>query len=198
MTKLIIENNRFSRTIDIASNTKEKISIVDINDSDITVDIIINVFENSSAILNLASFSESTKKNYNITVNHFSSNSYSECNVFGVSKNGSNIKFDLTAKIDDLSLSNKCKQSISGVLLTSDSSIIGAPNLIINTNSIKAEHSLSIGKINQNKLFYLMSKGLNKKDALYLLIMGYFNNCLKNLKNENLKEKIESKIKGKL
>ncbi|MGL5640426.1 MAG: SufD family Fe-S cluster assembly protein [Mycoplasmoidaceae bacterium] len=198
MTKLIIENNKFSRTIDIASNTKEKISIVDVNDSDITMDIIINIFENSSAILNLATFSESTKKNYNITVNHFSSNSYSECNVFGVSKNGSNIKFNLTAKIDDLSLSNKCKQSISGILLTSDSSIIGAPNLIINTNSIKAEHSLSIGKINQNKLFYLMSKGLNKKEALYLLIMGYFNNCLKNLKNENLKEKIEEKIRGKL
>ncbi|MGL5246392.1 MAG: SufD family Fe-S cluster assembly protein [Mycoplasmoidaceae bacterium] len=198
MTKFIIENNKFSRTIDISSNTKEKISIVDINDSDIIMDIIINVFENSSAILNLASFSESTNKNYNIIVNHFSSNSYSECNVFGVSKNGSNIKFNLTAKIDDLSISNKCKQSISGILLTNDSSIIGAPNLIINTNSIKAEHSLSIGKINQNKLFYLMSKGLNKKDALYLLIMGYFNSCLKNLKNENFKEKIESKIKGKL
>ncbi|MGL4616970.1 MAG: SufD family Fe-S cluster assembly protein [Mycoplasmoidaceae bacterium] len=198
MTKLIIENNTFSKTINIASNTKEKISIVDINDSDITMDIIINVFENSSAILNLASFSESTKKNYNIIVNHFSSNSYSECNVFGVSKNISDIKFNLTAKIDDLSLSNKCKQSISGILLTNDSSIIGAPNLIINTNSIKAEHSLSIGKINQNKLFYLMSKGINKKDALYLLIMGYFSNCLKNLKNKNLKEKIERKIKGKL
>ena len=41
---------------------------------------------------------------------------------------------------------------------------------------IKAEHSLSIGKINQNKLFYLISKGLSKKDALYLLVMGYFNN----------------------
>ena len=198
MTKFLIENNKISRTIDISSNTKERISIVDINDSNITMDIVINVFENSSEVLNLASFSETTKKNYNITVNHFSSNSYSECNVFGVSKNNSHIKFDLTAKIDDLSLSNKCKQSISGILLSNNSSIIGAPNLIINTNSIKAEHSLSIGKINQNKLFYLISKGLSKKDALYLLVMGYFNNCLKNLKNEYLKEKIENKIKDKL
>lgn len=198
MTKLILDNNKISRTIDINSNKKERISIIDINDSDITVEIVINVFENSSAILNLASFSESTKKNYNIIVNHLSNNSYSECNVFGVSKNGSNIKFNLTAKIDDLSLSNKCKQSIYGILLSNDSSIIGSPNLIINTNSIKAEHALSIGKIDQNKLFYLMSKGLNKKSALYLLIMGYFNNCLKNLKNEDLKEKIESKIKRKL
>ena len=65
MTKFLIENNKISRTIDISSNTKERISIVDINDSNITMDIVINVFENSSVVLNLASFSETTKKNYN-------------------------------------------------------------------------------------------------------------------------------------
>ncbi len=192
-----LENKIFSKKIIVESNSTKNICIIDINKNDITMNIDVDVYEGSKLIITLASLSYSSNKNFNFNINHLSNTSESECNVFGVAKNKGQIKFDLTANIKEDSEKNLCKQSISGVLLSSDSSIIGSPNLIINTNSIKAKHSLAIGKIHDNRLSYLISKGINKKEAIFIIIMSYFNLSLDNIIDESKKEYIKEKIKEK-
>lgn len=47
------------------------------------------------------------------------------------------------------------------------------PNNIVLNNSSILEHEATISKINEEKLFYLMSKGLTENKAKELLIMGF-------------------------
>jgi len=48
------------------------------------------------------------------------------------------------------------------------------PSLKIETNDVKCSHGSTTGKVQENELFYLMSRGLTRQDATELIIMSYF------------------------
>jgi Fe-S cluster assembly protein SufD len=62
------------------------------------------------------------------------------------------------------------------------------PILLIDENDVEANHSALIGKFSDKELFYLMSRGINKEQALNLLIKGFLAIDIKN------KEKVEKII----
>ena len=47
------------------------------------------------------------------------------------------------------------------------------PELEISCNQVKASHAASVGQIDEEQLFYLMSRGLNKKDAVKLIVKAF-------------------------
>ena len=47
-----------------------------------------------------------------------------------------------------------------------------ATNECKNNESI-LEHEASVSKIDEDKLFYLMSRGISKKDAIQMIVMGF-------------------------
>lgn len=47
------------------------------------------------------------------------------------------------------------------------------PNLLIDENDVEANHAALIGKFNENEIFYLMSRGIKKEDAIRLLTRGF-------------------------
>ena len=50
------------------------------------------------------------------------------------------------------------------------------PNLLVDSEDIEAEHSAYIGKFKNDIIFYLMSRGIRKKDAEFLLSKGFLLN----------------------
>ena len=59
------------------------------------------------------------------------------------------------------------------------------PQLEIDTNDItRAGHGATVGYIDEDKLFYMMSRGLSKKQSEELIINGFFEPILKNLSLE--------------
>lgn len=62
------------------------------------------------------------------------------------------------------------------------------PNLLIEENDVIANHSALIGKFNEKEIFYLMSRGIKREDAIRLLTRGF-------LQDETIfKEQIENII----
>lgn len=63
------------------------------------------------------------------------------------------------------------------------------PALNISSNQIKAFHGVKMEKIDKNKLFYMMSKGINLKNSQNLIILWYFNNFFEwfNINDEKIK-----------
>ena len=58
------------------------------------------------------------------------------------------------------------------------------PNLFIDENDVIANHSAHIGKCNEEEMFYLMSRGIEPKEAENLIIRGFLLNGLKQGQNE--------------
>ncbi|GHU35405.1 hypothetical protein FACS1894166_13680 [Bacilli bacterium] len=63
---------------------------------------------------------------------------------------------------------------MEGVLLDNVSTIKVLPSMIVDTNSIKASHTVNIGNINPDQLFYLMSRGISQHDATIILLESMF------------------------
>jgi Fe-S cluster assembly scaffold protein SufB len=61
----------------------------------------------------------------------------------------------------------------SVLLIGDDSKAISVPELEINNDQIQASHASAIGPVDQEQLFYLMSRGFSKTDALDLIIKSF-------------------------
>jgi len=58
------------------------------------------------------------------------------------------------------------------------------PQLEIEADEVKASHSATIGKIDQEELFYLQSRGLNKSQAEKLLVESFFEPLISMIEDE--------------
>ena len=64
--------------------------------------------------------------------------------------------------------------------------ISAVPSLEILQNDVKAAHAASVEPLNEDLLFYLESRGIERSTARELLIKGYFEQILKLLNHEEL------------
>ncbi|WP_310652923.1 SufD family Fe-S cluster assembly protein, partial [Lactobacillus jensenii] len=57
------------------------------------------------------------------------------------------------------------------------------PILLIDDNDVMAGHASSIGRVNPEQLYYLMSRGLDKKMSERVVIRGFFSPVLEEIQN---------------
>ena len=65
---------------------------------------------------------------------------------------------------------------------------VSNPNMYIDTSKVIANHNTTIGGVDKNQVFYLMSKGLDKDNVVKLISDGFLIN---KFNNEELKKKIK-------
>ena len=93
-------------------------------------------------------------------------------------------------------------QKIKGILLDKKSNIIANPILEIDEYDCKASHGASVGAVDDSDLFYLMSRGITRNDAIKLIVYSYIETALvmlsKDEKSKNLIKYIEKIVNKKL
>jgi len=47
------------------------------------------------------------------------------------------------------------------------------PELEILTNDVKASHAASVGQVDAEQIFYLMSRGINKEESVKLIVEAF-------------------------
>lgn len=80
------------------------------------------------------------------------------------------------------------------LLLSQDASAKTAPFLEIKTDDVKAGHAASVGKVDEDALFYLLSRGLSEPQARALLVQGFFETELAVIDDESVKNKIREAV----
>jgi Fe-S cluster assembly protein SufD len=71
------------------------------------------------------------------------------------------------------------------------------PILLINENDVTAGHAASVGRIDPLTLFYLMSRGIPKKEAEKLIIRGFLDTVIAEIPSVALRTSIHEIIEGK-
>ncbi|MEK6857239.1 MAG: Fe-S cluster assembly protein SufD, partial [Nanoarchaeota archaeon] len=85
------------------------------------------------------------------------------------------------------------------ILLSDKAEADSIPELRINNNDIKkCTHGASIGQVDPEKLFYLMSRGLERKDAVKSLIEAFFAAVCTKMGSEAFTGKITNIVTNKL
>ncbi len=84
------------------------------------------------------------------------------------------------------------------VLLNNKVSSISLPMLLCSEEDVIGNHATASGKVNEKTLFYIMSRGISKKDAEKLIVKSNFNKLLNVIKDDKIKEEIDRIIDKKL
>lgn len=72
------------------------------------------------------------------------------------------------------------------------------PILLIDENDVLAGHAASVGQVDQNQLYYLMSRGLDKKTAQRMVIRGFLGDVLVSIPSKAIREQLVQTIERKL
>jgi len=72
------------------------------------------------------------------------------------------------------------------------------PTLFCKEDDVVGEHAASAGQLNQEKLFYLMSRGLNEKEAKRMVTISSFKPILEKIENKDIEKKILDYIEKRI
>lgn len=74
------------------------------------------------------------------------------------------------------------------ILLSKEARADAVPALEIVTNEVAAKHSASVAQLDENQIFYLMSRGLSFKDAVWMIITGFLDPVVSQIPLEDVRE----------
>ena len=84
-------------------------------------------------------------------------------------------------------------------VLLSDTCIAKSiPILLCHEDDVVGAHGESTGRISEDKLFYLMSRGLSRKESEKLIILSNFTSIINEIKDETVKEEILNTIEKRV
>ena len=104
---------------------------------------------------------------------HNSPNTSSLINSKSISKNGGAATYRALVRINENSKNSKCSVSCESLMLDDISRSDTIPVNDIRTDDVEFSHEAKIGKISDQSIFYLMSRGLSEEDAKAMIVRGF-------------------------
>ena len=153
--------------------------------------------ENSTCEWHLASLSDhDSHKEFDVSVFHNKMNTFATMDNYGVCRDEAKLIFSGISKIEKGSSSSKTHQNAKIMVFDEKSNGIAKPILKIDENDIEASHAAIVGKISDEHIFYLTSRGLTEDEAKQLITFGYLKPILKGFDDEEIIARIEKQIEG--
>lgn len=84
------------------------------------------------------------------------------------------------------------------MLLSEKARSIALPMLLCTESDVEGNHSTASGKVDNQELFYIMSRGLSYNEAVKLIVKARFNKILSRIEDEDLRNEIIEKIEEQL
>lgn len=102
------------------------------------------------------------------------------------------IKIDATGQQTNSYLKNE------NLLLDDTARADSIPSLEIDANDVRASHGATIGKIDEEYVFYLMSRGVPRNTAVRMVVEGFFYKVFDRMYNKRVKEKLFQAVSAKI
>lgn len=121
-------------------------------------------------------------QDFNINIHHNAKSTISNLLNYGICKNESFLTINSKGIIKQGSHKAEIRQRAKGLLLDEISSLSANPLLEIDDYDVIANHGASIGAIDEAELYYLMSRGVSKEESERLIVAGFINPVLAEVK----------------
>jgi Fe-S cluster assembly protein SufD len=72
------------------------------------------------------------------------------------------------------------------------------PSLIVKTDNVSASHGGTVGELDEDQIFYMMTRGLSRTEAVRILLEGYFEEVVQRLEDPGLEALVRRRIAEKL
>ena len=127
-------------------------------------------------------------------INHLAPNCKSYQRVKKVLNSESKGVFQGKVYVKDVAQKTDAYQLSKALLLDDEAEFNSKPELEIYADDVKCSHGSTSGSIDEDSIYYLMTRGLNRKDSINLLIKGFLNDVIEFIKNPSIKKFVECKL----
>ena len=151
--------------------------------------------EHSSAFVN-GIFSLDNNKHHEIRtiVNHLTENTKSYQLIKSVLEDSSKAAYQGKIFVNSDAQKTDGYQLSKAILLNKDSEFNAKPELEIYADDVKCSHGSASGSLNEDSIFYLMSRGLNYNQARELLINGFLLDVVEKITDSEIRNLIKNMI----
>lgn len=151
--------------------------------------------ENARAMVNAIVVSnDHQQQTVDVHMTHFAPHSYGDMYNVGISNGYGRVTLNGVEKIEKGMKQANAFQTLKGIILSDFSMVDVNPILLIDEYDVKAGHGATVGKIEEQQLYYLQSRGLSKIEAEKLIIKGYIKPILDEINDSVLVDKLEQTI----
>ena len=161
----------------------------------ITVDLL---GPGSETLMNGAYFSGSGQViDLDTQQNHLTAQAHSDLLYKGAAIGSGKAIWEGMIYVDHVAQQTDSYQSNRNLLLDDRAEIKTIPGLEINANDVSCSHGATVGRLNDDELFYSQSRGIPMREAEKLIVEGFFAEVLAKSNDEALSKKLLEQISEK-
>ena len=117
---------------------------------------------------------------------------------YGIVKDEAHLAFNGIGKIQKASKASDNQQETRLLNLSKNAEAVANPFLLIDEGDITAGHAASIGQLDEEQLYYLMSRGMSRAEAGKMIVSGFLAPFVDALDDEMMREALAARIEAKL
>lgn len=204
-TKIFIQNRAEGEldlrlAIDVDEDAKIELGLLDLQDTPVHIEGIGQLNKQGATLelytAQLCLFDK--EKKARIDVNSNVDHTYGNIHNFAVVFDGGKYEMVAAGRIVKGAYGSESHQETRVLTMGKDHRCIAIPILYIDENEVKASHALTIGQPDAQQLYYLQSRGLNTRQAIGLLSIGYFKPVVSLIDDEALRSEIEQETESRV
>ncbi|WP_410512088.1 Fe-S cluster assembly protein SufD [Paenibacillus sp. BR2-3] len=142
--------------------------------------------------------SGSQKLNYTTQAQHFGKNTPSDMITRAVMRDAATSIINGITKIEKGATRADGQQTEKVLMLSPKARGDANPILLIDEDDVTAGHAASVGQVNYEQVYYLMSRGISRHDAEKLIIYGFLAPVVSQIPLEGLRNQLQSLVERKL
>jgi Fe-S cluster assembly protein SufD len=135
---------------------------------------------------------------HNTSQDHLAPNTSSDLLYKGALDDSSRAVFRGIIRVHPNAQKTDAYQTNRNLLLSANARADSLPNLEIQADDVKCSHGATVGQLDEESRFYLMSRGLSREQAERLVVMGFLGEVMSRLPLGGVIEKVTSVIESKL
>lgn len=190
------ENKNFIWQASVGANVNLEAAIADFTEGKGRVMISFEMLGRDSQVewRTAALASHQDRKFYSVNFTHKNFNTYANMTNYGVTEGQSSLQFTGTGHILNGAKFSKTHQAAK--IMVFDEKCFGRadPVLKIDENEVEASHAATVGRVNEDHLYYLQSRGLTKQEAKRLITLGYLQPIIAYFTDESIQQLLSKQI----
>ena len=134
---------------------------------------------------------------YRYFMNHIGMHTRSDMVLKGAVEDKALSVFTGMIRIEETGQKTEAFQTNRNLILSSGASAQSVPNLEILANDVMCGHGSTVGPLDEDQRYYLMSRGLTPESADRLQVRGFFEEVVQQIPDEAIADWVRDRINGK-
>jgi Fe-S cluster assembly scaffold protein SufB len=116
----------------------------------------------------------------------------------GAATGQSRASFEGLIQIDPGAQQTHTYLQIHAMMLSPRARVDAIPSVLVSADDVSASHGGTVGELDEAVIFYMQSRGLDRPAAVRVIVEGFFEPLVSELRDEPLEEVVRAKVAGKL